>query len=240
MFQTQASQLKSGGLDAAFNLKEQLMKWKNLAQAALATAAFFALPCLWSGRAVAAPVIYTDRAAFNLAAGGGLSFESFESNPISGATVTYGNLSFKETFGTVDHFTNTALVNFFSAATTDGQNSIWYDDNDNSVSTLTFGLASPVTALGFDITASENNTVAIGGDLNSSINLTANTPSFFGIIDTTTPFSNVTITAGGGPNVGFDAVAYGRAIPEPSTLALLGLGLSGAALFALRKKIRGA
>jgi len=178
---------------------------------------------VWCCSATATLIFFTDRAAFDAAAGGELSFESFEGSPQQGASVTYGDLTLTESGG-VNYFTHTAVNSIFTSATTDGQHSIWYDDNDNSVSTLTFGLASPVTALGFDIATALNSTVTIGGDIASSISLTANTPSFFGVIDLMSPINTVTFSASGGPNVGFDAVSYGNAIPEPGTVCLLGLG----------------
>jgi len=178
---------------------------------------------VWCCSATATLIFFTDRAAFDAAAGGELSFESFEGSPQQGASVTYGDLTLTESGG-VNYFTHTAVNSIFTSATTDGQHSIWYDDNDNSVSTLTFGLASPVTALGFDIATALNSTVTIGGDIASSISLMANTPSFFGVIDLMSPINTVTFSASGGPNVGFDAVSYGNAIPEPGTVCLLGLG----------------
>lgn len=199
--------------------------------------ATFTAMMIWSAQAAATPVVYTDRTSFNNAAGGGLSFESFESNPQLGESVTYGDLTFTESGGT-NIFTNTALNSFFTAATTDGEHSIWYDDNDASISTLTFGLAAPITALGLDIATSSNSTVTIGGDIAGSISLTANTPSFFGIIDLMSPFSSVTFSASGGPEVGFDAVSFGDAIPEPSTLILTALALVPFVAYARRRRSR--
>jgi hypothetical protein len=201
------------------------MRTKTLASASLLLVTFCAFLLSGAMPASAAPIFFSDRNAFNLAAGSGLSFESFEVNPKDGPIVTYGNLTFEETGGSFNNFTNTSLMPFFTAATTNGLNSIWYDDNGNSVANLTFGLASPITALGFDITSAQNGTVAIGGDLNTSLNLTANTPSFFGVIDLAMPLSTVTFSVSGGPEVGFDAVSYGRAIPEPAMLMLLSAGM---------------
>ena len=195
------------------------MKRKYFARLVIATVTTM---MIWSTQATASIVTYADRTSFNNAAGGGLSFESFESDPQSGASVTYGDLTFTETDGQ-NNFTNTALSSFFSSATTDGQHSIWYDDNNASISTLTFGFASPLTAVGLDITTSASGVMTIGGDIAASINLTANTPSFFGVIDLMSPFSTITFSASGGPNVGFDAVSFGNAVPEPTSLIVWSL-----------------
>ena len=225
----------------------------------------------------AVPTFYTDRALFDAAAGGGLSFESFESNPQEAASVTYGDLTYVETGGvgaavitSENLFTNTAINSDFSAATTDGDHSIWYvavgevaggvggvgtievegGDYTENIATLTFGAASPVTALGFDITTNLDSTVEMYFDvvlngnsvvagLTSSIELTANTPSFFGIIDLVSPISNVTFEVSGVNEiklfqeyqVGFDAVSYGQpgqptVIPAPGAFLLGSLGVS--------------
>ena len=217
----------------------------------------------------AVPTFYSDRALFDAAAGGGLSFESFESNPQESASVTYGDLTYVETGGVgavvvsgVNLFTNTAINPAFSSATTDGDHSIWYvavgeveggirdpfeEEYTENIATLTFGAASPVTALGFDITTNRDSTVEMYFDvvlngnsvvagLTSIIELTANTPSFFGIIDLVSPISNVTFEVSGTINgqilqeyqVGFDAVSFGQAtvIPAPGAFLLGSLGVS--------------
>jgi len=199
-------------------MKKSIMLWSGVCLAVMACPV------------IAAPVFFTDRTLFNAAAGSGLSFESFEGSPQAGASVTYGDLTLAESGG-IDWFTHTAINSYFTSATTDGQHSIWYDDNNGSISTLTFGLAGPVTALGLDITTSLNSTVTIGGEIASSISLVGNTPSFFGVIDLMSPFSTVTFSASGGPEVGFDAVSYGEAsvIPAPGAVLLgsMGVGLVG-------------
>lgn len=191
-----------------------------------------------SQSASAALLIYTDRASFLSAAGGGLLFESFEGTPQAGESVPYGALTFVESGG-ANFITHTAINGYFTAATTHGNHSIWYDDNDDSVSTLTFGFASPVNALGLDITVNVGGTLAIGGDISANLSLVSNTPSFFGVISTDSFFNSVTFAASEGPEVGFDAVHFGRAstgVPEGgATLLLLSVALG--ALCSLRRRI---
>lgn len=94
----------------------------------------------------AARAFFFDRPSFN-AAISGLPFESFESNPQAGASVVYGDLTFTETNGT-NFITHTAINTIFTAATTDGSHSIWFDDNDDSVAVIDISL--PINAIGFD------------------------------------------------------------------------------------------
>lgn len=181
----------------------------------------------------AAFVIYTDRVSFEADAGLGLEFESFESNPQLGASVTYGSLTFTESGGT-NAITNTAIDSSFTAATTDGNYSIWFDDNVNSIATLTTSFAGSLTALGLDIATLSASTVTIGGDISGSLNLAASVPGFFGVISST-PLSSVTFSASGHQNVGFDAVSFGTAVPIPASVWLFGFGLLGLVGMARRK-----
>ncbi|MFN5972394.1 MAG: PEP-CTERM sorting domain-containing protein [Microcystis sp.] len=178
---------------------------------------------------------FNNRNAFNAAAGGSLSFESFEnpnlpypqpSFPFQGGTFTV-----TETNGT--NFLTNTLVNgaFGSFPVTNGQGALWYDDNGPSVGV--FGLNPSVSAIGFDLTTRANAVVVLGGSIATVLNLTANTPQFFGVIGNPGEISQITFDASGVPLVGWDAVSFGNAnavvTPEPSTilglLAVAGLGL---------------
>ncbi|MGB7418040.1 MAG: PEPxxWA-CTERM sorting domain-containing protein [Erythrobacter sp.] len=181
--------------------------------------------------ASAAQTIYTSASDFSVAAGGGLSFESFE-NPETGPTVTYPGFSVTESGG-VNVITQTSLNSFFTAATVDGSNSIWYDDNGSSVATFSF--LTPISAFGLSTAFAESATASFGGGISGFLSLGANTPGFFGVISDT-PFSTVTVNVSGSPQVGFDALSFGiaqtGAVPEPTTWAmmLLGFGFIGGAM----------
>ena len=181
----------------------------------------------WIGTVSASPIYYTDRSAFNAAAGS-LNFESFEVAP-SGpqASFSFSGFTVEETNGT-NALTNVLINSAFGTyPVTNGSGALWYDDNDNSIGVFTF--ASPITAFGLDLTTALNSSITIGGDLSTTLNRTSNTPAFFGVIDTT-PFTTITFNASGGPEVGFDAVSFGTtSVPEPITMLLLGVGLVGLA-----------
>jgi hypothetical protein len=178
--------------------------------------------------ASASPIFFTDRAAFNAAVGGGLTFESFEGDFGVLPSHTFGNLTVSETNG-IDLVAQARDYSFMSFVITDGTGAIWFDDNNDSVGHFSF--AVPINAFGVDIGTSESSTVVVGGAVSSSIFLSAMLPSFWGVYDPSGSFTEITFTASGGPNIGWDALSYGVAdpIPEPTTLLLMGGGLLGLA-----------
>lgn len=199
---------------------------KKLLAAALAVATMSATS------AVAAPVFYTDRAAFEAAAGGLAGFEGFNDVRNPAPSHAYPGFTIGETGG-FDSVVTTGANSFFSAATTEGSGSVWYDDNGDSLSTFTFDAA--ITAFGIDVAAAAGGLMTVSGFSGGSFgfDLAAEQPAFFGVIDTTA-FSSVTFDMEAGPEVGFDALAFGTAgvVPEPATWALMigGMGLIGSAL----------
>lgn len=194
-----------------------------------------------AGQAGAAPVFYNSRANFQAAAGT-LTAQSFENILVSlpQATLTFPGFTVSETNG-VNAITSTAVNSVFGTIpVTDGNVAIWFDDNGDSIGTFEFG--SPIRAFGVDVTVNVSGLMTIGGDLSTSFALVANTPAFFGVIDTDS-FDTITFSAAAGPEVGFDYVQYGTGgggqqpeIPEPSSFVLMSLG--AAAVWALRARTR--
>lgn len=176
--------------------------------------------------ASAIPVFYNDVTSFLGSAGGGLGFESYENAPNSTSdTYNFAGFSVSETNG-INILTNVAINGAFgNVPVTDGVNAIWYDDNNGSLSNF-FSFAGGVNAFGLYVSTSEASTLTItGSSFNTSINLAANTPTFFGVIDSTVAnFAPIQFDASGGPLVGFDETYFGK-VPEPAMLSLLGLGL---------------
>jgi len=200
------------------------------------TLAFAAAVALTSAfPASAAPTFFSDAATFDAATGPLAGFEGFNDARPNAATQVYNGFSLSETGGVniVVH-----LINFpgaFDSAIIEGGSAASYDDNGLSLGTFSFD--NPITAFGLWVTRNSAGSVAITGDGGAtSIDLLADTPAFFGLINMD-GFSTVVFDAAGDPLVGFDALRFGDAavIPEPATWAMLivGFGLVG---FAARRR----
>ncbi len=187
--------------------------------------------------AAGAATIYTNEAAFLAAAGGGLSFESFE-NPISvGPTVvTFAGGSFSCS-------PSVWCPGFFGVRTgfaDDGVQTVYFA----TPSSATFTFDSPITVFGVDMigpgTAGATditiNWVNGSSQIYTGITGASNTVWFSGVIDST-PFSSVTFSGTAADDgIDFDRLQFksSSAVPEPMSLVLVSTGL--AALGLIRRK----
>ena len=171
-------------------------------------------------KAMAAPTFYTDRAAFNAAAGSGLSFESFEDAFTPAESVDFGDFTFTEHKNNIYRTENDSSK--FDVAT-DGQYALSYLDFGSDIGIFSF--SDPIIAFGIDITTDTETSVKIhpytsvkGGDVSQSIAWPARTPKFWGVIDSD-GITDVTFDADGGfYNIYFDSLSYVLPSEQPSSI----------------------
>jgi hypothetical protein len=174
---------------------------------------------------------YNNQTAFTNAAGPLSGFEGFNDVRPAAPSHNYGPFIIAETGG-INAVVTTGTNPAFNSATIEGSGSIWYDDNGASQAVFTF--VNPINAFGI-WTAVEvgGQMTASGGAWTNSFALTANQPSFWGVISTTS-FTTVTFDMGGAQNVGFDALRFGvpstTVVPEPQTWAMVLVGIAAMAM----------
>lgn len=192
---------------------------------------------LFASESSAAPIFFTDEAAFDTATGDGLNFEGFNTAFSPGPSRSFSGFSFSE-----QNTTNPNVASFDTSDGTglpfEGSRFIGYiDRGDNGRGVFSFD--QDINAFGLYIglglrpgqTAELD--VYMDGNVITRLTATAGSPLFFGVIDPMNSFSSIgfdyiffgTLVAG------FDSLSFGTAdlavpVTEPGTLALLGLGLA--------------
>jgi len=197
---------------------------KTIQQKNVAVLVLLIMLTMWCSFANATAVIFTDRAAFDAATGGGLSFESFETPFDRIPSITFSGFSVKEINGGNYIYHTSSSPGTIDGAVTDGNGAIFYVDNGDSIGVF-FDFQNPIKAIGMDITVNPQNTLSIdigAGVIDTLAFSNANSPKFWGVISDSVidsvKFDGV-VNLG---NIGFDAVSYG--VPEPCTIVMLSLG----------------
>ena len=193
------------------------------------------------GAASAATLTSLDRATFQAAIGGGVSYQDFDGLAVDSLLTDDGNVTYSTTGGTPlvtdDYLTSTSPQGL-------GATNVGFFLTTDSL-TLTFD--SAITAFAIDINTFATADGSYSGLLNTGDTVDSifetfpgfGTGQFIGFISDTA-FTSLTISSPGGFAYTVDTLIYGEArdviepgaIPEPGTWALMigGFGLAGASL----------
>ena len=190
------------------------MKLKKIIAATICGLAFI-------GAAQATPVTYTNSAAW-LASTSAVSTANFN----SGSDQVYRGPSYTESG--VNFTANSSIYSIYDISYDASYHSSGYLDMEGSVYGMSFG--SNINALSFDFGGFYNDAVNLNITLSNGETFSVTSPSsgygFFGIT-TDTAFNSLSISTTN-PYTAFDDVSYGTAaVPEPASLALVGLGFAG-------------
>ncbi len=203
---------------------------------------FACLVAVFNVQPAHAQVVFPDRIAFDAAFPGATheNWDTYANDTVipNGSTlngITYNTNSLKSAIVTNDYPTTTPPnglgetgAGFFTSA-----------------DTIKFSFPSPLSAFGIDINTGSKKIGAYTADLSNGDQIPSffdpfpgsGTGEFIGISDPT-PFSSVTITNHSAFHDTLDTLRYvGAVVPEPSTIALIIVGLMGIAALTLRRRI---